>query len=554
MISRSSFYATFKKDMSLLTNMSLLIGIIACITLSSCNQSPKPYLPDTSHSKNMLKVYLQSEPLSLDPRVGGDRRSQMVLRELFEGLERIDQEGHPQHAIADNVTISEDGCTYHFHLRPAFWSNGDKVTATDFEYAWKSNVTPGFPSHYPYAFFILKNGRQSHLGEVSVDQVGVKALDDENLEVLLEHPAPYFLEFLANPIYSPVCRRVSEADPDWFKNATASYVTNGPFTLEKWGHQAEVVLKKSTTYWDNEKVKLDGISFAIIENPQTALNMYERNDIDWVGEPFGNLPLEAIHVFHQNGTLHEHRVGGLSWFQLNTEHPLLKSVKIRQALASAINRKEITEHLLQGGEMPAFSILPEKLTLHPEPLFQDNDLTTARKLFQEGLQELGLSKESLPSLTISHWAEPREKAMAEEIQNEWQRAFEIPITLTSSDWSTYLAKFRTGDFEAAGANWFSWYFDPIYNLDFIKYRNSGFNGTRWEDARYISLLDQSDVELNPEKRRQLLAQAENLVIECMPVIPIYSQTYKYLKQPYVKGDYLSPVGQLELKDVVLERE
>ncbi len=536
-------------------NISFLrisVAFLVCAACAiSCKTSRQPS-KEKEAQENTLHLYLQAEPISLDPRVGGDRRSQMLLRELFEGLYRIDEKGNPAPALAQKMVISDDQLHYQFTLRESQWSSGEPVTAYDFEYAWKSILDPSFVSHYPYAFFVLKNGRKAKIGEVAPEYIGVKAIDSLTLEVELEHPAPYFLELIANPLYSPICAKRAKNNPDWHKSGGNLYICNGPFHLHSWTHQSEIALKKNSNYWDSTSVPLENITFAILENPQTALNMFDRGSLDWVGEPFGNLPLEAIPHLSNRKELQSYQIGGLFWFLFNTENPLLSSTKIRKALSYAINRQEITKHLLQGGETPAFTILPEQFTLIQAPLYKDNDIATAKILFDEGIKELGMTKDTMPALTLSHWKDQKEQAIAEAVQQEWQKTLGIRVQLASCDWASYLQKIRSADFQVLGANWWTWYKDPIYNLELLKYRDNGFNGTRWEHSRYIELLDQSDNECDPKKRRELLEQAEILVAEEMPLAPVYCHTYKFACKPYVKGWYLSPVGQMELKHVSIQ--
>ena len=503
-----------------------------------------------------LRLYLQSEPLSLDPRIGGTRSSQVFIRDLFEGLMRIGISGKPEFAVAKSVDISADGCTYCFHLQDSFWSTGERVTAFDFEYAWKSVLNPQFPSSYSYAFSLIKGARKAKLGEISLNDVGINAIDENTLQVTLNHPAPYFLELVANPLYSPVCKKVCENNLDWSKNGGTSFVSNGPFTLASWKHQAQFELCKNNFYGDKKQVQIDRIYVAIIDDPQTALNLFEKGELDMAGEPFGTITLDAIPKLAKTNQLNTKQIDALYWLEVNTQNKLLSNLKIRKALALAINRKEITDELLQAGEKPAFSILPKNLTLAKEPLFQDNDLVNAQRLFQEGLQELRFEKEFNPfpsaPLTITYWADPKEKAIATVIANEWSKAFGIEVYLASCDWATFFKKIGSSDYQIATASWFTWYEDPIYNMEFMKYRSSGLNGTNWENERYIELLDLADHELDPEKRSDFLAQAERLIIDEMPIIPVFSQTYKYLKNPRLQGIYLSPVGMLELKNAHFE--
>ena len=280
-----------------------------------------------------LHLYLQTEPLSLDPRIGGNRMSQMLLRELFEGLTRVGEDGKPHPAQAEKVDISENGKIYTFTIRQSLWSSGEPVTAHDFEYAWKCILDPTFPSGFSYAFAMIKGAREAKLGKLSLDSVGIKAIDDQTLVVELLHPAPYFLELISIPIYSPVSKKAVQLNQDWAKKGGTGYVCNGPFTLADWKHHQEIILQKNERYYAANTVSLQSIDVAIVEDPQTALQMYEKGELDWVGEPFGSLPLDVIPILKQQGILKTSDIGGVYWFKVNVDKPVLSSQKIRQALA-----------------------------------------------------------------------------------------------------------------------------------------------------------------------------------------------------------------------------
>ena len=504
---------------------------------------------DRSHSssKKTLKIYLQGNPISLDPRIGGTRNCQVFLRQLFEGLTRLDKEGKPRLAGAESVTISPDGLTYRFTLRDCFWSNGDPVTAHDYEYAWKSILSPNFPSSYSYAFAMVKNAHDARAQKVSLDEVGIHAENDKTLVVELSHPAPYFLEFLANPIFSPVSKKVCEKNPDWSKNGGKGYVGNGPFTLSKWNHSESFTLSKNPLYHEKDKVLLSTVFVSIVDDPQTALALFEKGEIDMCGEPFGTMPLDAIPSLIKERKLITQDVGSVYWLEVNTQISLLSSPKIRKALALSINRRELIQHLLQGNEAPAFSILPPILQKVKEPLFHDHDLARAKELFNEGIAELKLDVKALPHLAITHWSDPREKAVAQALQSEWQKAFGINVDLISCDWSAYFKKVSSSDYQIAGLTWWSWYNDPMYNLEFMKFKNSGLNGTGWENSQYISLLNDANMTVSQSMRDDFFEQAETLITEELPLIPVYHPTYKYLKKPTLKGFFITPLGQLDLR-------
>ncbi len=528
---------------AILTTCTLLVVVTGCKEQQSTSQKN-----DAQPEQKTVRLYLQSEPYSMDPRKAGNRFSQVVLRELFEGLMRIDGQGRPSFAAAKSYEVSEDKCTYRFHLRPASWSNGMPITAHDFAYSWLSNLYPDSPTAYSYAFYCIKNARAAHVGEVKIEEVCIKAENDTTLVVTLEHPAPYFIELTSNPLYSPVCKAIVEKNPDWNNEAGPNFVCNGPFVLSSWKHRSELELLKNERYWDSEAVSVHRMTFPIIEDPLTALNMYETGELDWVGDPFGSLPLEAIPRLKEKNKLELRQIGSVSWLEVNVEHPLLKSSKVRRAFAMAVNRHELVEHLLQCGERPAFSLLPETLTFMQQPFFTDHDLLQAHALFNEGMQELNLVKEAIPPINLCHSSDPRDKSIAEAVQQQWSQAFGVKVVLSAADWNAHLTRVAAGEFDVASLTWYTFYHDPIYNLESFKYAAS-FNGTHWEHPHYIDLLNKSDAEVDERVRDEFLSKAEQFLMDEMPVIPICHNTFKFCKNQKIYGETLSPIGMFELKKV-----
>jgi oligopeptide transport system substrate-binding protein len=529
----------FKRVLYQLVLSTAILGL-----LFGCSRQQKEKREQASE----VKLYIQAELLSLDPRIGGDRRSQFVLRDLFEGLVRMGRDDKPELAMAESYTLSDDGTVYTFKLRPAKWSNGLPVTADDFAWAWKKMVDPSFATSYCYSFFLLKNGQKAYKKECPLDEVGVKALDDQTLQVTLEHPAPYFLGFLSNPLFSPVCRAVAEKNPDWAAGAAPVFVSNGPFILKERRLKSHIIFEKNPLYWNTkDPARSDKISFAIIEDPQTAYNMYQAGELDWYGDPCGNMTLEMLSELKKTGKLITKPISNVFWMLCNVNAPQLSVQKIRQAIACAINRKEICDTLLQGGETPAYSLVPESMTLLEEKTFEDNRPDLARKLFEEGMRELGYTKETFPPLIITHWADPSIKSVMETIQQQVTKVLGIRVELSAQDWSSFLRKLSSCDFQLIGVSWFTWWEDPTYNLEHLKFKNNGINGSGWENARYINLLDLADNALDPLERRNYLRQAETLVMTELPLIPLFYKTAQYVKAPGVVGEYFNPIGQMDLK-------
>lgn len=497
-------------------------------------------------------LYLQADPFSLDPRVGGDRRSQLIIRELYEGLTRVGPTGKVELALASSYTVSDDGLMYTFTLKPSLWSNGEPVSADDFAYAWKSLLSPSFATPFAYAFYVIKNAKAAKLGSCPVDEVGIKALDPHTLQITLEHPAPYFFDLTSNPLYSPIFRPIAEKDPHWATKSGDSYVSNGPFCLKEKTPKSHISLEKNPTYSGLKKPTLQALSFAIIDDPMTAYSLFSKGDLDWIGDPCGNMPLEVIKNLTQAGKLIKKETGKVYWFVVGTHHKHLSSPTIRKALAQAIDRKSLCSYLLQNNDFPAFSFLPTRLSLMTEPTFQDNNPQEAQKLFEQGLQELGIERKDFPGIILSHWSDPTDKAIAQSIQQQIATTLHIKVTLATFDWSTFLKKITTGDLEIGAWGWYSWFDDPMYNLESIKYTTNGINGTHWHSDTYTALLDQVDQTQDPNQRKELMKQAETLAMTELPLIPVCSITYKYAKALNLTGEVLSPIGIMELKDLKKE--
>src|SRR5699024_8118796 len=217
-----------------------------------------------------LNLNIKSEPPSLHPGTSSDTTSSAVLDQVFEGLTRINLDGEPEEAMAESIDVSEDGLTYTFKIREdANWSNGDPVTAEDFEYAWKWVLDPeSADTDYAYQLYYIKG-----------------AEDAKTLVVELEQPTDYFLELTAFHTYYPLNKEVAEGNDKWALDVSEDYVTNGPFTLDAWEHKNRIILGKNEDYWDADTVKLETITMHMIDDESTALSMYENDELDWVGDP-----------------------------------------------------------------------------------------------------------------------------------------------------------------------------------------------------------------------------------------------------------------------------
>lgn len=506
--------------------------------------------PEKSGEPKVLRINLHSEPPTADPGLAEDSTSGTVVRAAFDGLTRTGSDGKPMNSAAESVEVSQDLKTYTFKIRDAKWSNGDPVTAKDFEYAWKRVLDPKTAANYAYQLYYIKNGEKANKGEVGLDQVGVKALDDKTLQVELENPTPYFLELTSFYTYFPVDQKVVSADPKWATEAK-THVGNGPFKLESWEHKSKLVLVKNDNYWDKDTVKLDKIEFSMVEDENTELSMFDNGELDWAGAPFSSLPTDAIPALKESGKMTIQPIAGTYWYKFNTEKPPFNNVKIRKAFAYAIDRQSIIDNVTQTNQKPAMGAVPDSMSLNPNGYFKDHDVETAKTLLAEGMKELGLTK--LPPITLSYNTSEGHKKIAEAIQDQWKKTLGVDVKLENTEWKVYIENLHQGKFQIGRMGWLGDFNDPINFLELFKEKNGGNNDTRWENPKFKELLNKSALEGDAEKRKAILKEAEAVMMDDMPVMPIYFYTNSWVKKDEVKGVQVDGLGQVDFKWATIEK-
>ncbi|CAM3239289.1 peptide ABC transporter substrate-binding protein [Brevibacillus invocatus] len=507
-----------------------------------------PAAPAAEAKPQVLRFNLHSEPPTADPGLAEDTTSGAIILATFDGLTRIVKD-KPEVAAAESYTVSEDLLTYTFKIRDHKWSNGEPVTAKDFEFAWKRALDPKTASNYAYQLYYIKNGEKANKGEVSLDEVGVKALDDKTLEVKLENPTPFFLELLAFRTYFPINQKVHEGNEKWAAEA-ATHVGNGPFKMETWEHKSKIVLVKNENYWDKDSVKLDKIEFSMVEDENTALSMFENGELDWAGAPTSALPTDAIPALKDAGKMTTQPIAGTYWYKFNTEKAPFNNVKIRKAFTFSIDRVSLIDNILQAGQLPATGAVPPSMALKADGYFKDNDIETAKTLLQEGMQELGIT--SLPPITLSYNTSEGHKKIAEAIQDQWKKNLGVEVKLENKEWKVYLEDMHEGNFQIGRMGWLGDFNDPINFLELYKDKMGGNNDTRWEHPKFKELLNQSATEMDVAKRKQILADAEQVLMDEMPIAPIYFYRQSWVQNENVKGVQITGLGDIDWKWAYVE--
>ncbi len=483
------------------------------------------YWSDEVKKQQVLCLGLENPISSLDPRIGGDGISALFMKMLFEGLMRIGPKGDLEKAIAQSVEISADRKTYLFTLRPSQWSDGSPVTSYDFEYTWKKILTPRFNTPFAYLFYLIKNAELVKKGIVDMSEVGVKALGDHLLKVELESPSSNFLEFVAHPLFAPVCKQIDINEPNWPLEEGPRYVCNGGFKIDKNNKDSSYALIKNNFYWDKEHIHLERVLIATSHHTQTY-EMFIHDKIHWLGAPWG--AWENYFKPGINDEILTYPDQGIYWCVCNTKHPLLKNSKIRQALALAIDRLQLLE-TIDYFKKPAYSPLSSVHSQIPNhSLFKTEDEKT---LFKQGLEESGYSNSEIPPLTIEFTQRTIfGKSSAEFISSQWKQRLGLKTTIQGHDYKTLFSNLTSGDFHVALIRWQPWVNDPFYTLNFFAYPNDPMNFSKWSHPEVQQLIQDAQLETNDENRKLLLFKIEEILIREMPIIPLFETCLQFMKK------------------------
>lgn len=488
-------------------------------------------------SRQVLRIGLEYSLVSLDPRIGGESVSGDIIKLLFEGLTRFDQNGNVENAVAESIEISSDLKHYVFHLKRTLWNDGTVVSAYDFEYAWKKILSPDFKTAFAHPFYPIKNAKEAKEGKVSPDQIGIKVIDDLTLQVDLVRSTPYFLQWTAHPTYSPVHRIIDQQHPQWPYQCEKNYPCNGPFELKINQPEQGYQLTKNPLYWDMDHIKLNQIILTPV-TPAQAIQAFQREEIDWIGNPFGGwhhfyAPRNEDHVFSSpNSTI--------CWYVFNTACPPFHNRKLRQAFAFAIQRAKIVE----GAYLPlkpAYSLIPhnrEAKQFH----FPQSDKDTACQLLEEAFQELNLCKEDLPPLTLIFHEHGIREYTAACLKQQFKECLGLDVHLKPLPWNGVFNNLTQGNFQMGLMHWNSWINDPIYTLNTFKSAKQEINFAKWEHSHFQSLLDSSENELNLSKRLSYLEEAEEILSQEMPIIPLFYQPYQALIHKNLHVNCRAPSG------------
>lgn len=537
--------------------MKKFYRILTLVSLFLLSVAPFAQTAVYAQDATTLNLALSSEPPTLDPALATDSTSGSIIRNVFEGLTH-NNHGEIEPGVAESWEESEDGLTWTFTLRQdSTWSNGDPVTANDFEYSWKRALNPETASQYASILYPLAGAEAYNSGEGEADAVGVKATDDYTLEVTLNAPTPYFLELTSFYTYMPVHQATVDADATgWAAEAGESYVTNGPFDLATWNHNSDVVLTKNAEYWDADNVALETVNLQIIESESTANSEFQAGNLDYLGTPYGTVSLDSIDMYRANEELNTVPYAAIYWYKVNTTDEYMQNANLRKALSLAIDRQGLVDNITKGEQLPALGLVPPTIEGFEEDrgYFQDAAFDEAKEYLATAMEELGISDPSEITINISINDSEAHSTIAQYIQSGWATNLGINAEIDSTEWQVYLDRLNVLDYQVGRMGWIADFNDSVSFLDMYRTADHGNNDTGWENEDFKNLIDQASEEADPAARQQILLDAEAIIMDEMPVIPVYYYTSNYVIKDGVENLEPDALGNVSLKDVTIAAE
>ena len=477
------------------------------------------------------------DPETLDPQKTSTVVESDILLDLFEGLVTYDAKGNVVPGVAQSWSLSADGMTYTFKLRPeAKWSNGDRVKAEDFAFSFRRLMNPETGAKYANILYTIKNGEKVNKGQVKVDELGVKAIDEGTLEIALETPAPYFIAQLAHQTGLPLHKAtVEKVGKDFVR--PENWVSNGAFTLKSYVPNDRLVAVKNPNYREAANVKIDQVVFWPAEDRSAALRRFMAGEL----HTYNDAPVDQMKFIREN-LKDRFKVSpylGTYYFVFNTKKAPLNDVRVRQALSMVIDREFLAEEIWAGTMVPAYSFVPPGIGNYGQPAFASwKDASTidredkAKALLKEAGYGPGGKK---LTLEIRYNTSENHKNTSVALANMW-KPLGVDVIFINTDLKTHYALLRDkGDFDVARAGWIADYSDPQNFLFLAESDNKGLNYASYENAEYDGLMRKAAAEKDLAVRAKLLQQAEAVFMRDVPFLPLMYYGSKNMVSDKVGG-------------------
>ncbi|MBQ9972374.1 MAG: peptide ABC transporter substrate-binding protein [Firmicutes bacterium] len=485
-----------------------------------------------------INVCFASEPQTIDPALNSAVDGAIMLQHAFEGLVKWVDDGNGNAILAPGMAeswdISEDGLVYTFHMREgAVWSDGQPVTANDFEYSWARLIAPETAADYSYMIDPVKE---------------FKAIDEATFEVTLHVPTAYFEEICAFPATFPVRQDIIEQYGDQWTFDPATYVSNGPFVMTEWEHNSYILFAQNESYYAVDELKADTIKFHLMDDANAMLAGLRGGDLDFIQQ----VPTEEIPALLGTGELKVADYVGTYYVCFQTELKPFDDPRVREAFSLVIDRNYICEQVKADGSQPATGFVPAGMADY-EGDFRENggdyysvaaeDYEANCEKARQLLADAGFpGGEGFPVVEYLYNTDDGHKAVGEALQNMWQEELGVTVTLQNQDWAVFLQERKDGNYSIARNGWIADYNDPMCFLD-MWVTGSGNNDAQYSNADYDAMIAAAKAETDPAKRMEIMHDAEDLLMGTDVVhAPIYYYVQTYMEADGLDGWYYTPLG------------
>jgi oligopeptide transport system substrate-binding protein len=532
----------------------VLLLCLACAVLlsSGCGHRETPV--QAGIRDQVLLLGNGSEPRDLDPHIVVSYNDFNIVVALFEGLTGIDEvTSLPIPAAAERWETSSDGLVWRFHLRSsARWSNGDPLTAHDFVFGIHRALSPRLASEYAYVLFPIRNAQSFNAGRlVDFSQVGVRAPDNQTLEITLAQPTPYLAAAATLPAWFPAHQASIEKLGPFDDRAVKwtrpeNMVCNGPFLLQEWSPGSRVVVDRNPNYWNAHHVRLSRIVFYPIENASTQEAAFRSGQLHVTND----VPLSkiALYLRNQPEILHLDPFLDTAFLRFNTGRKPFNDPRVRQALARAFDRTALVRDVTLGGQQPAHCLTPPGLPGYTARASIPDDFAGARRLLAEAGYPGG---HGFPHVEIQFTTLELNQRLLETVQQMWRRELGIQVSLANKEQRVWLNDERLRNYDLSYAHWMGDYVDPSTYLELFT-TDSGNNSTGWSSPEYDHLVATASSALDSSRRVEFYQQAEALLLQEAPIAPIFFGTRVYLCHPAVRNWRPALLGIHQYQDVYLE--
>lgn len=512
-------------------------------TPAASGDATATFTPKTVDAAKTISLNAGMEPTGLNTLTSTYAIEFSLFKHMYENLVTLDDDDNTVPGAAESWDYDEDTLTYTFHLRKdGVWTNGDPVTAKDFEFAWSQALNPDVASDYAYFLYFIKNAEKYFNGEVTWDEVGVKVVDDYTLEVTLEQPTPYALFLFSFGTLAPINQRFYEAvGADLYSTEAQYFCTNGPFALTEWSHNDKIVMQKNDAWHGAADVEVEEIDWKIITDANAALSSFLAGDLDMVGLGTGELIKQATAA---GATIQSYTDGTAFYIYFNNNDQYLSNVNLRRALFNAIDEQKEIDTVWQNDNEPMTSFTAPGVFATDGTSFAgkvgelyapSRDQEKAKEYLATALSELGCTVDDLSAhLSIDCGDSATSIAEASFYQEQWRQVLGIEVTVNSMITKQGSQNRKTGNYVMSVTGWGPDYNDPNTFLD-LWVTDGGNNQTGFSNERYDELIDLASKETDLEKRESYFIECEQIIADQLPIGPAFWRAPSYACSDKIKG-------------------